>query len=108
MNKRTADRLHKAGIRKGRVVEFYTPLPKPPTPPPATERELSVADILNEVLKGADNLTEIVVIMRDKNGTGGLISNLDGAGESFLFLEQVKYEVIQRMRQLPPEKPEPA
>jgi hypothetical protein len=108
MNKRAAQRAHKHGLATGRVVEFYTPKPKPPAPPAPPERVLSVADILNEVLKGAANLTDIVVIMRDKNGTGGLISNLDGAGESFLFLEQVKYEIIQRMRQQPQPPQEPA
>jgi hypothetical protein len=112
MNKRTADRLHKAAVAKGRVVPFYKPQPKPAAPVelPEVVEAISAADILREALENADGLREIVIIMRDKQGIGGLVSNMDGAGESFLFMEQVKFEMIQRMRQpQPPTKgPEPA
>ena len=104
MDKRTAERLHKAGIKAGRVVCFYTPKPKPPAPPtevPEVANGISAGDILRELLGDAENIAEIVVLMRDKNGVGGLIANMDGAGESFMFLEQVKLEILQRMRITP-------
>lgn len=106
MDKRTADRLHKAGIKAGRVVSFYTPKPNSAAAPadvPEVASPVTAADILREVLgNDAEGIGEIVIIMRDKQGIGGLVSNMSGAGESFMFLEQVKLEILQRMRNVPP------
>ena len=104
MSKRKALAAHKRGVASGKIVEFYTPIAKPMVPDvvPDVVDAISASDILREVLQGADELAEVVVIMRGKNGQGGLVSNLESPGENFLFMEQVKFELLQRLKEEPP------
>ncbi len=53
--------------------------------------EVATADfVLRSCLKTADNIDEIVILMKDKDGQLGFVGNLDGLGETLLFLDTVK------------------
>lgn len=84
----------------GQVIEFYRPVPKPPAVVPTVQEPgFAPADILRELLEKSETLQDIVVLMRDKDGVCGLVGNLDGVGENFVFMEQIKFEILARMNQ---------
>ncbi len=57
--------------------------------------EVATADfVLRNCLKNADSIDEIVVLMKDNDGQLGLVGNLDGLGETLLFLDTVKAQAI--------------
>lgn len=89
------------GVVLGKLIEFYHPQPKPAPQqevPEIVER-ISPSDILREVLEHeAENVDTILILMMDKNGETGMVSNLAGPGESFLFIEQIKADWLAKMK----------
>jgi len=86
----------------GPTNQFYHPEPKPPKPAAQPEPEqpsITAADILREILgNDSEHLSDVLVLMRDDKGVCGFVGNLDGAGETLLFMEQIKHEMLTRMR----------
>lgn len=86
---------------KDNVIQFYRPKAKP-TPPVSEVPEVSedcspgAQDILREVLANSESLDEIVLLMRDKDGTLGVASNAGGLEDVILFLERVKFQMLSR------------
>jgi hypothetical protein len=85
-------------VPKDNVIEFYHPKPKPPQAVPETAEDPgpSAQDILREVLGNSEHLDEIVLLMRDKDGTLGIASNCGGASDVLFFLERVKFQMLSR------------
>lgn len=97
MNKRTEKKLHKRGQATGKVVEFYVPGPKQvPTPTSHLlgEGQISVGDILREVLGFEQGLADVVVLTRSKNSELGLLSNLENEAETLLFLKTIETRIL--------------
>lgn len=96
MSKRAAVAAHKRAVAKGKVVEFYIPAPKPaPQPvPEVVDPAISAQDILREVLAKSDNLSDVVILMRDKDSTTGLVSNMGGPADTLLFMEQLRIRLV--------------
>lgn len=82
----------------GVLIEFYRPAPKSPVPPAPEPPAICAADILREILGNSEQLSDVLVLMRDNDGTCGFVGNLDGAAETLLFMEQIKHEMLTRMR----------
>jgi hypothetical protein len=97
MTKRRAEGLHRRALKTGKVTEFYRPAILP-MPQPITVVEdfpvIQPIEVLRKLIENAANLDEVVILMRDKDGTAGLVSNLYGPAENLFFIEQVKLEMI--------------
>lgn len=80
-----------------KVIEFYHPQPKPPAAAvPEVVLAVSAGDILRELAANAESTEEILVLMRDKNGAMGLVSNLDGMAENLFFIKRAEFELLKR------------
>lgn len=100
MLKRRAESLHKAAVKRGKVVEFYKPQPKQVN---AVDEEIaqppvSAGDILRELLGAEETIHEVLVLTRDKAGFVAMVGNIEGAGENLLFMEYVKHEMLSRLK----------
>jgi hypothetical protein len=106
MDKRTAERNHKRGLRAGKVVVFYAAKAKPLATAPEAEEDFDPApaiEVLQKTLQAADGLKDVLVLMRDKDDVVGIISNLDGPAENLFLLKQCETQLIS----LSINKPEP-
>lgn len=98
MDKRTADRLQRRGVKAGRVVAFYHPVPKPAGPPvpEVTAPNIAVGDILRELLEHSEHISDVVVLTKQPDGTTNMVSTFETPGDVLLFMKQVEHSMIRQ------------
>ncbi len=98
MNKRTADKLHRRGVQAGRVVSFYHPGTKTPAPPvpEVAAPNVSVGDILRELVAHSEHLVEVVVLTKAVDGTTHMTSTLETPGDVLLFMKQIEHSMVRQ------------
>ncbi len=51
-------------------------------------------DILNECVKQAASMDEVIVMFKNKEGDFGFISSIEGVAENVLFMELVRLQAL--------------
>lgn len=67
---------------------------------------ITPSDILREVLGKAESLETVLILFRGKDGNCELTCNMEYPGEIFLFMEQIKLEMLARMNTTKPPGPD--
>lgn len=110
MNKRTQDKLQRRAVKDGRVVPFYTPGPKPPAQPvpEVATPNVSVGDILRELVAHSEHLVEVVVLTKAVDGTTHMTSTLPTPGDVLLFMKQIEHSMVRQTCTDSDKEPQPA
>lgn len=62
----------------------------------AAEERISAKKTLEEVLLHTDTIEDVLIMIRDKEGYVGFVTNLEGIAESIMFMEVVKYKSLEK------------
>ena len=57
------------------------------------EQEPTPRFVLNEVLKFVDDVEEVIVMVKDSQGTTGFVTNVDSYEKTIALIERVKFNM---------------
>lgn len=88
----------------GQLIEFYIPTPKPKPAKADWDKQVAEEDIVatpaKDILQLAATqcvgITDVLIMTRDSTGELGFLTNVDGMGESLLFIERVKLRMLEK------------
>lgn len=89
----------------GQLIEFYKPTPKPVVEAEPEESKPAVAETLKHLLNDCEHMQDIVVLIKTKYDTVGIVSTMEGPAENVLFIERVKAKLVSGIFDDAPETP---